>query len=116
MQLRPRAILRVLTHRDPDFLHGMRWYYKMGRRVWFHELFEFLFTSKRVKNGPTLREFMGKSLHEQEDAHSKKRKVSIQRIQMPIAIQPSSDSDTSASQTIAPCLPSDAPYSAVNPQ
>ena len=84
MQLRPRAILRVLTHRDSDFLHGMRWYYKMGRRVWFHELFEFFFGSKREKNGPTLYQFMGPSLHEQEEAHTKKRKVASQRAVIPI--------------------------------
>ncbi|MEK6664378.1 MAG: magnesium-protoporphyrin IX monomethyl ester anaerobic oxidative cyclase [Pseudomonadota bacterium] len=89
MQLRPRAILRVLKHRDADFLHGMRWYYKMGRRVWFHELFEFLFGSKRVKHGPTLSEFMGDSLHEQEEAHSKQRKASGQAVVMPVASYPS---------------------------
>ena len=86
MQLRPRAIFRVLAHRDANFLHGMRWYYKMGRRVWFHELFEFFFGSTRVKDGPTLNEFMGDSLHEQEEAHAKKRKVNGPRAVIPIMV------------------------------
>lgn len=71
MQLRPKAILRVLRNRDPDFLHGMRWYYQMGRRVWIHEVLEFFFGSRRTRNGPTLREFCGDSLHTQEEAHAK---------------------------------------------
>jgi anaerobic magnesium-protoporphyrin IX monomethyl ester cyclase len=31
----------------------------MGRKVWFHELFEFLFKTKQEKDGPRLSVFMG---------------------------------------------------------
>jgi anaerobic magnesium-protoporphyrin IX monomethyl ester cyclase len=37
----------------------MRWYTRMGRRVWFHEWKNFLFADRRVRNGPSLREFWG---------------------------------------------------------
>lgn len=74
MQLRPKAIMRVLRNRDPDFLHGMRWYYQMGRRVWIHEVLDFIFHSRRTHNGPTLREFWGDTLHTQEEAHAKPRR------------------------------------------
>ena len=49
----------------------MRWYSKMGRRVWFHEVLEFIFNGGRLKDGPTLREFMGASLAEREYALDK---------------------------------------------
>jgi hypothetical protein len=35
--LRPRALRRFVAHRDCKIGHGGRWYYRMGRRVWFHE-------------------------------------------------------------------------------
>ncbi len=68
MQARPRAILRSFFSRDLAVLHGMRWYVKMGRRVWFHEIANFLFGDKRVKNGPSVEQFMGASLHANEEA------------------------------------------------
>jgi len=37
----------------------MRWYSRMGRRVWLHEWREFLFRDRRVADGPTLRAFWG---------------------------------------------------------
>jgi anaerobic magnesium-protoporphyrin IX monomethyl ester cyclase len=74
MQLRPKAILRTLLNGDKDFLHGMRWYVRMGRRVWLSELFEFIFKVKLLKNGPTVGEFWGKSLHRNEYVLAKKKK------------------------------------------
>lgn len=59
VQTRPRALLRSFFHPDPAARHGMRWYTRMGRRVWFHEWAGFLFRERRVKEGPTLREFWG---------------------------------------------------------
>ena len=74
MQLRPKAILRTLLNGDKHFLHGMRWYVRMGRRVWLSELFEFLFKVKLLKNGPTVGEFWGKLLHHTEYVLTKKKK------------------------------------------
>jgi anaerobic magnesium-protoporphyrin IX monomethyl ester cyclase len=73
MQARPKVIRRTLFHRDPDYRHAMRWYTRIGRRVWFHEVMEFLFQTRPRSIGPTLREFMGETLEEREYALSKKR-------------------------------------------
>lgn len=60
----------------------MRWYTQMGRRVWFLEVFQFLFKDKRIANGPTVEEFWGKSLHQQEYvlAKPKRREIEIRRV------------------------------------
>jgi anaerobic magnesium-protoporphyrin IX monomethyl ester cyclase len=59
MQARPRVLRRMLFHPDAGYRHAMRWYTKIGRRVWFHELFEFIFKTEVEKNGPRLSAFMG---------------------------------------------------------
>jgi anaerobic magnesium-protoporphyrin IX monomethyl ester cyclase len=64
----------MLFHPDSDYRHAMRWYTRIGRRVWFHEVFDFLFKSRPRSTGPTLREFMGASLAEREYALAKPRK------------------------------------------
>lgn len=68
LQARPKAIARMLFHRDADVRHAMRWYSKMGRRVWFHEVFEFLFAGGRTPDGPALRDFLGPTLEQREYA------------------------------------------------
>jgi anaerobic magnesium-protoporphyrin IX monomethyl ester cyclase len=73
MQARPKVLGRLLFHRDPDYRHAMRWYTRIGRRVWFHEVLEFIFKSRPRSVGPTLREFMGGTLAEREYALEKKR-------------------------------------------
>ncbi len=78
LQARPKALWRLCTMRDPKIRHAQRWYYQMGRRVWFHELFGFLFRDRRIKNGPALEEFWGASLEHEEiplAPVSKKRSV-----------------------------------------
>jgi anaerobic magnesium-protoporphyrin IX monomethyl ester cyclase len=59
MQLRPRSLWRVLTHRDRAIRAAHRWYYRIGRRVWPHEVWGFLFRDRRIAKGPTLAEFWG---------------------------------------------------------
>jgi anaerobic magnesium-protoporphyrin IX monomethyl ester cyclase len=59
VQARPKALRRTLFHPDPKLRHGMRWYARMGRRVWFHEWWAFLFRDRRIKDGPTLKTFWG---------------------------------------------------------
>ncbi|MEM7661466.1 MAG: magnesium-protoporphyrin IX monomethyl ester anaerobic oxidative cyclase [Pseudomonadota bacterium] len=82
VQSRPRALLRLLTLKDPKIRHAQRWYYKMGRRVWFHEVFGFLFRDKRTKYGPSVREFWGESLAHEEEALS--RSTASKRTILPI--------------------------------
>ncbi len=57
LQMRPKAIYRALFHKDAAFRHGMLWYYKMGRRVWFHEVFNFIFNDKFENTGPKIKDF-----------------------------------------------------------
>jgi len=68
MQMRPKALLRLLTLPDAKIRHAQRWYYQMGRRVWFHEVFGFLFRDNRLKKGPSVKAFWGPSLEADEEA------------------------------------------------
>lgn len=68
LQARPKAMYRLLMFKDKKLRHAQRWYYQMGRRVWFHEIAGFLFRDKRIRNGPTVREFWGDSLEHEEQA------------------------------------------------
>lgn len=67
--------MRTLFHHDAGYRHAMRWYTRMGRRVWFHEVFEFLFRTQLEKRGPSLADFSGPDLaaHEYSMASVGKR-------------------------------------------
>jgi anaerobic magnesium-protoporphyrin IX monomethyl ester cyclase len=74
MQLRPRAIARVLFGKDRHVRHGMRWYTRMGRRVWFHEVLDFV-RGKRIEDSTlTLRAFAGDSLAAHEESMVKRKR------------------------------------------
>ena len=68
LQARPRALLRTYFNRDPIASHGMRWYARIGRRVWLHEIRCFLFRDRRTQRGPTLEEFWGAPQDRDENA------------------------------------------------
>jgi anaerobic magnesium-protoporphyrin IX monomethyl ester cyclase len=59
MQLRPRSLWRVIAHPDRAIRDALRWYYRIGRRVWPYEIKNFLFRDQHQKNGPTLADFWG---------------------------------------------------------
>jgi anaerobic magnesium-protoporphyrin IX monomethyl ester cyclase len=67
-QLRPRSLIRVLARRDRRTRDVMRWYYRIGRRVWLREVWDFLFRDKRSGFGLTLVQFWGPPLDETEAA------------------------------------------------
>jgi anaerobic magnesium-protoporphyrin IX monomethyl ester cyclase len=78
VQLRPKALLRVFFHPDRKLRHAMRWYTRMGRRVWPFEVLSFLFRDRRIKDGPTLAEFWGAPQDAEEEAMaSRQRERSI---------------------------------------
>lgn len=77
MQLRPKAIFRNLFVRDSDVGYAMRWYTRIGRRVWFHEVFHFLFKDRRQKRGPSLEAFLGDSLEQREYSMQKRKHITI---------------------------------------
>lgn len=66
VQIRPKALRRSFFNPDRAARHGMRWYTRMGRRVWFHELWSFFTRDRRVTTGPTLEEFWGAPQDHQE--------------------------------------------------
>lgn len=55
MQTRPKALLRLFFHKEARLRSAMRWYTRIGRRVWFYELYQFFFVTrlakKRIKMG-----------------------------------------------------------------
>jgi len=61
LQLRPRALLRLLAHPEPAQRAAMRWYYSVGRKVWPYELWNFIFKDGLKQNGPLVEEFWGDS-------------------------------------------------------
>ena len=61
VQSRPKAMARILFHPDPEQRHSMRWYTQMGRRVWFREVWDFLFRDRRMKDGPDARRILGRA-------------------------------------------------------
>lgn len=68
VQLRPRSLWRVLAHPDRGLRDAMRWYYRIGRRVWPYEVWHFLFLDRRTGTGPTLAQFQGPPQDQNEDA------------------------------------------------
>jgi anaerobic magnesium-protoporphyrin IX monomethyl ester cyclase len=70
VQMRPQAVWRFLTNPEKGIRDCTRWYYRVGRRVWFHEIANFLFRErpKHLKNGPTLAQFWGAPQDEEGDA------------------------------------------------
>ncbi|MBI5294421.1 MAG: magnesium-protoporphyrin IX monomethyl ester anaerobic oxidative cyclase [Chloroflexi bacterium] len=57
MQARPRALKRLFFHKDAKLRAAMRWYTNIGRRVWFHELFQFFFKARHQTKDIKLSEF-----------------------------------------------------------
>jgi anaerobic magnesium-protoporphyrin IX monomethyl ester cyclase len=68
VQLRPRSLWRVLAHPDAGLRKAMRWYYRIGRRVWPYEIWHFLFRDRRTDRGPSLAQFLGNSQEREADA------------------------------------------------
>jgi anaerobic magnesium-protoporphyrin IX monomethyl ester cyclase len=78
MQARPRALMRILFGKDRHVRRGMRWYTRMGKRVWLREVAEFFLFSKRLKNSVlSVRQFCGESLHQREESMVRKKGKTI---------------------------------------
>jgi anaerobic magnesium-protoporphyrin IX monomethyl ester cyclase len=52
IQLRPRGLLRLLFYWDKAQRRALRWCYRYAGRVWFAEIWEFLFRSAAQKDMP----------------------------------------------------------------
>jgi anaerobic magnesium-protoporphyrin IX monomethyl ester cyclase len=88
VQLRPKALWRVLAHRDRKIRHAMRWYTRMGRRVWPHEIWNFLFRDRRTGNGPTLAEFWGAPQDAEEESMRATTKERPVVVPAPMPVEP----------------------------
>jgi anaerobic magnesium-protoporphyrin IX monomethyl ester cyclase len=73
VQARPKALRRALWHPDPTARHGMRWYARMGRRVWLYEVACFVFRDRRTKSGPSVSAFWGAPQDDQEESMAARR-------------------------------------------
>jgi anaerobic magnesium-protoporphyrin IX monomethyl ester cyclase len=67
LQMRPKALGR-LFFRDEGLRHAQRWYTRIGRRVWQHEVLGWIFRDERTDAGPTLEQFWGASLSHEEQS------------------------------------------------
>jgi anaerobic magnesium-protoporphyrin IX monomethyl ester cyclase len=72
LQCRPKALYRTFFHPDHGLRHAMRWYTRMGRRVWPYEIRNFLFDRRR-KDGPSVSQFWGAPQHAEEESMSATR-------------------------------------------
>lgn len=57
MQARPISIKRLLFHKEARLRSAMLWYTKIGRRVWFWELYQFFFVTKLTKEKIKMKDF-----------------------------------------------------------
>jgi len=57
MQTRPSAILRLLLHKEARLRSAMRWYTRIGRRVWIWELYQFFFVTKLTTEKIKMKDF-----------------------------------------------------------
>lgn len=69
LQARPKALYRTYLHPDPQVRWAMRWYSRIGRRVWPYEIMRF-FLEPLVRNGPRLSVFWGAPQDRHEEAMS----------------------------------------------
>jgi anaerobic magnesium-protoporphyrin IX monomethyl ester cyclase len=77
MQTRPRALRRLLRNPEPKIQHAIRWYYKMGRRVWIHEMLGFFLRDRSGKSGLSVEEFAGKVQDHEEEAMTSSRTMAV---------------------------------------
>ncbi len=57
MQTRPKAVYRLFFHKEARLRSAMRWYTRIGRRVWFWELYQFFFVTRLSKEKMKMSEF-----------------------------------------------------------
>ncbi|MFN8273987.1 MAG: magnesium-protoporphyrin IX monomethyl ester anaerobic oxidative cyclase [Flavobacteriaceae bacterium] len=57
MQTRPIALKRLFFHPDARLRSAMRWYTRIGRRVWFWELSQFFFVTKLTTEKVKMKDF-----------------------------------------------------------
>lgn len=87
LQGRWTAWKRVLFSQDKEISHAMRWYTRMGRRVWLHEWWDFLGKKRPKRSGMTLADYYGDSLAQHEYALAKPKPLQSENIKNARRIQ-----------------------------
>ena len=59
----------------------MRWYSRIGRRVWLYEIWCFLMRDKRTRNGLTLAQLFGPPQDREENALTVTRQASAAQLE-----------------------------------
>ena len=90
LQTRPKALWRLLTLKDRKIRRAQRWYYQMGRRVWFHEVLGFFLRDRRLRNGPSVEEFWGAAQAHEEEALAPNPRRMPGKVTLPIGRSASS--------------------------
>ena len=49
--------MRLFFHKEARLRSTMRWYTRIGRRVWFWELYQFFFVTKLTTNKVKMKDF-----------------------------------------------------------
>ena len=57
MQSRPKAVMRLLFHPEKKIRKAMMWYTKIGKRVWIHEIMQFIWNDKHESKKISLQQF-----------------------------------------------------------
>jgi anaerobic magnesium-protoporphyrin IX monomethyl ester cyclase len=70
LQLRPRALGRVMAHRDNGIRKSLRWCYTVGGRAWLFEVRSFFQRGCDLGVGMTLERFWGAGNDIDEEAHA----------------------------------------------
>ena len=78
VQARPKALWRTYLQSDRRSRRGMRWYSRIGRRDWLHEIRCFIFRDRRTDAGPTLDQFWAMAAEPSEEAMAVKARRSAQ--------------------------------------
>jgi anaerobic magnesium-protoporphyrin IX monomethyl ester cyclase len=86
VQSRPKALMRLLWNPEPKMRHAIRWYYRMGRRVWFHEMRHFIFRDRIEKEPETLAAFWGEALDNEEESMIVGKRITKSKIKDVISI------------------------------
>lgn len=73
IQARPKALWRTYLPPDARSRRGMRWYSRIGRRVWLHEIWCYPFLDRRNCMGPALGSFWHMRAEPREQAMPKGR-------------------------------------------
>jgi anaerobic magnesium-protoporphyrin IX monomethyl ester cyclase len=71
----------VLWLPDRAIRAAQRWYYRMGRRVWFYEIWKFIVADKLTASGPRLSAFWDRQVDGEE---SMRRERQAKKLSLPV--------------------------------